>query len=325
MGLPKRPIRIALLGDITRYFSYFIAGVQEGAVRNGCWYRPIDIRQPKNVIANCLNEFVPDLLFVHCLFTKNFNPEEKFDLLAGVRRKYGTKVLYHLGDARTEPRHPHNISTFVDAALVNQTGNIPKFENIWKIKCYHWPYACFYQKQIADPVSKFKHDLVFTGKHGGGGVHADRTKFINDLQKIMKVKIYPDTEYPDTKLLTADISASAKAVLGVCVMNQNIYLYTDVRPVQFCGSGGFLMQYKNAGMEKMFENEKHLVWFEHNNPGKFVELYNRWMKCPSEVTKVRKQGFEFCQKHHSCQRRIEDIINIVYCGQKDTKILLNTV
>lgn len=319
--LSKLSIRIATLGDWGRYFSYFLAGTQEGAILNGCLFRPIDIRQSKEHILKCLAEFRPHILFCHCIFGKIFRPQEQFELLSIIRRKYGTKVYYHLGDARTEPRYPHDISNFVDASLVNQTENLQKFSNIWGVPTYHWPYGCFSQKDIVEPINEFKHDLVFTGRLGGG-VHEGRTKFIKDLKSIFpSLIIYPNKGYPDTKLLTPEISSSSKAILGVCA-GYNIGGYMDVRPYQYPGAGGVLFQRYYKGMDKVFKNKEHLIWFTDDSPKEFLKLYNECINNKGLMEKVRVEGFKFCQKYHSYKRRVKDIIDITFGLFNNTKILM---
>tara|TARA_Y100000310_G_C20697249_1_gene826589 strand:+ start:5034 stop:6008 length:975 start_codon:yes stop_codon:yes gene_type:complete len=321
--LPKRPIRIATLGDWGRYFSYFLAGSQEGSILNGCLFRPIDIRQKDTIWSNIV-EFRPDILLSHCIFGTEFDPPQIHNFLEKAKRRIGTRVFYHAGDARTMPRCPKPINRFIDGCLVNQTGNLKKFSELWQVPTYHWPYGCFAQKSIAKPNPHFVHDLVFTGRLSSNhkGVHGPRTIFIEQIKSKIPIRIFPDEEYTDTKLLTAEIAASAKAILGVCA-GYNILGYMDVRPFQYPGAGAFLLQRKYSNMELVFENNKHMVWFNHDNSNEFINLYKQWLTKPKEIQRIREEGFKFCQKHHSMKRRMEDVINIVYNGLTKTKIFLN--
>lgn len=318
--LPRRPIRIVTLGDWSNYFSYFLAGTQEGAIHNDCLFRPIDIGLSKEKIINCLAQFRPNILFCHCIFSNNFRPQEQFEVLETVRKRFGTKVYYHLGDARTEPRYPQDISRFVDVCLVNQTGNLQKFSDIWKVPTYYWPYGCFKQKEIAVIDPKFRHNLVFTGRLASKGVHEGRSKFVQELKKVLPdLALYPNQEYPDTKLLTADIAASSKAVLGVCA-GYDIEGYIDVRPFQYPGAGGFLFQRYYQGMGKLFENKKHLVWFADYDINNFLGLYGEYMGKPEAMNRIRKDGFAFCQKHHSMQVRVKSVIDLNFGLTTDTNV-----
>jgi len=322
---PKRPIRVCCLGDWDYYFSYFLNGVQEGSILNGCWFRPINIRQNWKMIRKNLDEFKPDILFCHMIFGKD---EEKvlknLKELRGLRKRIGTKVYYHLGDARTEPRYPHDISDSVNACLVNQTGNLQYFSNLWKVPTYYWPYGCFYQKEIAAPVKEFRHGLVFTGRLNEKGIHAHRTKFINDLQKYIGVTVYPSNEYPDTKLLTAEIAASAMAILGVCA-GYDIRGYMDVRPFQYPGAGAFLLQRYYSEMEKVFILDKHMVVFKKDDPELVHHLYKEYMARPERVKRIREAGFNFCQAHHSMYHRVKDVIDITYGESTNTRIFLEDI
>jgi len=320
--LPKSPIRIATLGDWDNYFSYFLSGTMEGAIQNGCWFRPINIRIGKKQIKDNIIEFRPHILFAHMLYSQILKePEGTRNILRKLRQSLNMKVYYHLGDARTEPRYPHNISDHVDGCLINQTENLDKFSSIWGVPCYYWPYGCFYQERIAEPIKEFSHDLVFTGRLSNKGVHAHRTNFVRKLQKIMPIKLYPDDNYIDTKLLTAEVAASAKAVLGVCA-GYNIEGYMDVRPFQYPGAGAFLMQRYYIGMYRVVVDEEHMVIFRHDDVDKFVELYKKWMDKPEEINRIRNTAFEFFQKHHSYYNRVWDIINITFNNAEKCKIFL---
>lgn len=320
---PKRPVRIATLGDWDHYFSYFLNGTQEGAIRNGCWFRPINIRQNWKRIRKNVIEFRPDIMFCHMLFGKDEEKVRKnLKELRGIRKSLGTRVYYHLGDARVEPRYPHDISESVDACLVNQTGNLKYFSRLWQVPTYYWPYGCFYQEKIAAPVEEFEHGLVFTGRLNDKGIHAPRTRFINDIQKYVGVTVYPSNEYPDTKLLTAEIAASAKAILGVCA-GYDIKGYMDVRPMaQYPGAGGLLFQRYYSEMEKVIIPDTHMIVFYDDDPARFYDLYLRWMKKPDKVERIRQEGFKFCQTHHSMYHRVKDVIDITYGVATNTRVFL---
>ena len=320
--LPKSPIRIATLGDWNNYFSYFLNGTMEGAIQNGCWFRPINIRMSKKQIRDNILEFRPHILMTHMLYSQVLKePPETRNMLGKLKQKIDMKIYYHLGDARTEPRYPHNISNHVDGCLVNQTENLNKFSAIWNVPCYYWPYGCFYQDTIADPVEEFTYNLVFTGGLRDKGIHAHRTNFIRELQKKIPVKIYPDDKYSDTKLLTAEIAASARAILGVCA-GYDIGGYMDVRPFQYPGAGGFLMQRYYRGMYKVILPYEHMIVFKSDDPAEFIELYRKWMDKPQEIERIRWAAFNFFQEHHSYYNRMKDVIDITFNNAERCKIFL---
>lgn len=326
-SIPKRPIRIAVLGDWDLYFSYFLNGMQEGAIRNGCWFRPLNIRSPWDKIRENIWEFRPDILGCHMIFSKEpHGPEKHLMEFAKFKKTLNTAIFYHAGDVRTEPRYPDDISKSIDFCLVNQTESLSKFSNYWKVPCYYWPYGCLHQDSIAAVDGRFEHNLVFTGRLSSSptSIHRQRTEFIEKIQALMPITTYPNKEYPDTKLLTAEISASAKAVLGVCT-GYDIAGYMDVRPMQYPGAGAFLLQRRYKGMERVIVDKQHMVLFRSDDPNNFVELYNDWMAKPKEISRIRKSAFEFFQKYHSYERRVQDILNLVYGVATNTRVFLEDV
>lgn len=324
---PKRPIRIAVLGDWDKYFSYFLNGMQEGAIRNGCWFRPLNIRSSWDTIKANIWEFRPDILGCHMIFSKEpHGPEKHLEEFAKFKKTLGTIIFYHAGDARREPRYTKDISRSIDFCLVNQTECLTKFSNYWRVPCYYWPYGCLYQDKIAAVDSRFEHDLVFTGRLSAspGSIHSHRTEFIGKLKELIPITIYPNKDYPDTKLLTAEISASSKAILGVCA-GYDINGYMDVRPFQYPGAGAFLLQRKYKNMERVFIDKQHMVMFRDDEPEHFVDLYQGWMKKSKEISEIRQTAFVFLQRHHSYANRVRDILNIVYGIHNNTKIFLEDV
>ena len=138
-----KQIRVCGVGDYRHYYSYFLYGIMEGAIRNGCWFRPVSmIGQSLEEIEKQVLWFKPHIVLCHGIFGKEM--ERKLKMLKKFRKE-GIVVFYHLGDARPTPRYCDNISEYVDFALLNHS-MIPEFETIWKVKVFHWPYFCFYSR-----------------------------------------------------------------------------------------------------------------------------------------------------------------------------------
>lgn len=303
-----KQLRIATIGDYSNYYSYFLYGTMEGSIRCGAWFRPIqllgvDLKQVEEQI----NFFKPHILFSHCIF--NARPEgwreNVLEILKKTRKRWGTFVCYHMGDARTNPRYPHDISSFVDLGLVNNM-ELNHWKGIWKIPCINWPYAALYQEQIAEKDKRFEYPLVFTGELSNQGHHEERTNFISSLrEKNIHVKIFPDSEFGNSRFMTAEISSSAKAVLG-SQMGKEIFGYVDVRPFQYIGAGALFFQERHRNIDLFFEPYVHYVPYKENNISNFVEQYNRF----AGDRKIRDIGFMFCQEIHSTKKRVEQVIKI---------------
>jgi hypothetical protein len=304
-------LRIAAIGDYLNYYSYFLYGVMEGAIRCGAWFRPISLfGNTLEDVRRQVNVFKPNIILCHCIFNKEpHSRDEIFDTFNMFRKRYGSVVFYHSGDARTVPRYPDDISKIVDFCLVNHS-NLKVMEDKWKVPCFFWPYACLYQPDISKANPKFLADVAFTGYLSDSGHHADRLGFINSIKERVNVRLYPDEDIVDTKFITDIISASSKAVLGY-QMGNDIPGYVDVRPYQYIGSGAVYMQDRHHNIDSVFADGEHYVGFERGNVDSFIEMYEYYaIKNPDLGNEIRRSGFKYCQEKHSTAVRMRRVIDI---------------
>lgn len=85
--------------------------------------------------------------------------------------------------------------------------------------------------------------------------------------------------------------------------------YTSNRLYNILASGGFCLTLKFPGIEAMFENHKHLVWFE--SPEEAIELIRYYRGKPAKMQDIRDAGFAEYQREHSAVRRVEQMIGLV--------------
>jgi len=222
-----------------------------------------------------------------------------------------------MGDARKEPRYPHDISHIVDIGLVNN-GELDRWSGIWHVPCYHWPYAALYQTEINSFDQRFESGVVFTGGLGGNEHHAARAGFVDQLKKEVPVKIYPDEQWGNSRFLTAEVAASSEAVLGF-QMGGDIHGYEDVRPFQYIGAGALYFHNKHRNMDLFFNDGEHYVSFDGTAKG-FCEAYRSIAGDHGKAHAIRAAGFDFCQKYHSTQRRMQLVIDI-YSGKDPGNII----
>jgi len=314
-----KQIRIAILGKYTTYPSYFNIGVLEGAIRCGCSAFPIPLLPQSDLtyLKNQIDFYKPDILLCHCIFDKKpWNRDDLFQILRDTRKKWGTKIVYHCGDARKKPRFPHNISDICDLGLVNHAEH-KGFSELWKIPAIHWPYGCMYQKDIADKQDRFKADIVFTGSLDFGEHHKQRKEFLKQLSKRIQIKTYPDKKYGNSMFITPVVSSSAKGILGT-QMGSDIDLYLDVRPFQYIGAGAIYFHENHKNIQSFFRDYIHYVPYELGNVDVFIRKFNQFndKKC------IREKGFEFCQKYHSTKERLRMILDF-FDGKKLQNIYLD--
>ena len=288
------------------YPSYFNIGSLEGAYRNGCIAFPIPILPQHDIsyIQRQINHYKPDYLLCHCIFdTKPWDRDAMFQILSDARKKWSTKICYHMGDARKTPRYPYDISDIVDLGLVNH-GEFESFSKTWNVQTIHWPYGCLYQKQIAEKNKRLLCDVAFTGSLDSGEHHNDRKIFIESLKKRVNVKIYPDSHYGNSMFMTDEVAASSNVFLGT-QMGKDIYLYVDVRPFQGIGSGAVYFHENHENIKMFFGDYIHYIPFEPNSVDDFMLKYTQY----NDNESIRRNAFEYGQAFHSTKERFRMILD----------------
>lgn len=295
-------MRIACIGDYSVRYSYFTAGVMEGAIRLGHWFRPIALRQVISEIINQVEYFQPDIIFAHQIIDSS--------LLAFFenQRSRGVKIAIHEGDPKSEPRHKSRISRYFDIGLINSSLT-EVFSNMWEIPCYHWPYFCLQQSSIETPQERFKAAVSFSGNITSRGdnshVHYGRAEF---LGKIIGLKVYPNEEIKNSRFLTPIIAASSDTIIGVH-QGWDIPGYLDTRPFQYIGAGALYFHDRCEAIEQYFHDGVHYVGYERKNLDSFFEQYNYYViDHHDEGQRIRQTGFNYCQKEHNAMIRIKQAI-----------------
>ena len=310
MGYKQK--RVVVLGNIQNYYSAFLHGTLEGAILNGAWAKTVQLigRSTKDIKEE-IDFMKPHFLFVHMVF----GPlrQDVLGYFAEIRKKYGTKVIYHMGDSRTTPRYPHLIDQWVDLGLVNH-GQFEDFSDIWGIPTIHYPYMCFNQNDICDIDPRFKGGLAFTGDLQSDKHHGARRQFIQNIKGILPMKVYPTRETGNTRFLTAELSSSADGVLGM-QMGTNIHLYQDVRIFQYCGAGAIYYHDQCEATDVFFEPYVHYVPYIRDDAGDLKEKFNEYTDDKEKGDKIRQEGFKFCQRYHSTKERIKSVFD--YFDGKD--------
>jgi len=312
--------RIVGLGDWHGYYSHFLHGILEGTIRNRGWFRPVYLFQGLDEIEMQIRWFRPHLIIGHMYFNKRPHEPRQLLKMLGRIREMGTKVAYHMGDAKIVSKFPDDISKFVDFALVNHT-NYQEIEKAWGVPCHHWPYMCF-QQNGGEKKAEFEKKVVFTGSLDDGKYHGARKIFIEKLRKEIEVTTFPNSQVGNTRFMTADVSMSAGCVLGV-QMEPQINGYLDVRPFQYIGSGALYFQDRCEAMDRVFKPDYHYVSYRTGSVEDFITKYKYYVEeHPEEGEKIRLQGRRFCQNYHSTKERVKFAMDIAEGKEVTNRIYL---
>lgn len=165
-----------------------------------------------------------------------------------------------------------------------------------------------------EPCARFEGDVAFIGKAHG----SERVEFIQRLSQDLRLKVYgagwrehgviPAREAVGVGDF-ARICASSKIVVGID-KTANTELCFSNRTWFVLGSGGFLLTRYIPGLEKLFANHRHLVWYRDADDA--VELARYYVKADAERSKIARQGYEFVHTHYPFDRMAKNMIEVLF-------------
>lgn len=311
--MADKMIRIACIGDYTARYSYFTAGIMEGAIRLGHWFRPIPLVQPISQIENQVYYFQPHIIFAHQLFGQYHALDEMKNLLKRIRQK-DIKIILHAGDPKPEPRFKENISECINMGLIN-SNMVDIFSEIWDVPCYHWPYFCLQQERIADLDERYKAEVSFSGnvtkRDDPEHPHHGRAEFIKKVKHELGMRIYPNKFVANSRFLTPVVAASSNAVLGIHI-GWNVNGYIDTRPFQYIGAGALYFHDRCAAIDQFFTDGVHYVGYEAGNVESFIDRFRYYInQYPEKALLIRQTGFNYCQKNYNTMVRVRQALEWV--------------
>lgn len=187
-------------------------------------------------------------------------------------------------------------------------------------RTYDEQYKAFYGKPIhympqcghAHPFKqgrKIDWDVVFIGKgEGKKYYHKDRGGIVEELSAHCNFKnISGEGQTSDQHWIYHQTPISL-AVSYPMVEGTSNRLYNIL------ASGGFCLTRYYPGLEKQFENKKHLVWFKDLQEAK--ELIDYYLKNTIERNEIAKNGFNQYVEKHTGAERLKNMFDILQ-GKED--------
>ena len=112
------------------------------------------------------------------------------------------------------------------------------------------------------------------------------------------------------------LCANAKIVLGMNIYN-DIYQYFSNRNLFTLGCGGFLLTHYVPGLEQLFQNHKHLVWYESYDEAVDLIKYYLNPKREEKIKQIRSNAFYFAHDNFSMTQQLQKMFDICEIAVND--------
>jgi len=266
------------------------------------WLNPAKIRRRRKNdsdrwILNKIKIFDPDIIFIYSK-----------DMPLGVLRKIAdgsVKTMMYYEDMSPEVSTSLvQMGMLVDFFLVTNKGMLADYKNAGIAHPVYFIGACDrHDHRLRRPVLPvWKSDIAFIGR---ARANESRVMLTRKLAERFNVKVYGRNWQsfgikPTLKVVTprsyALVCRGAKIILGADITAE-VEGYWSNRLWLTLGCGGFFLTAYVRGMEKYFENKRHLVWY--HSQAECLSLAEEYLAKPDMRRKIARQGYQRVHERHT--------------------------
>ena len=158
---------------------------------------------------------------------------------------------------------------------------------------------------------KWRSDLAFIGSAN----EPERINLMKEVARHFNLKVWGGdwkrhglqchkrNVYPDE---FAKICSGAKIILGIDKSNQ-VEGYFSNRTWITLGCGGFLLTRYVPGLDKIFTNKKHLVWY--HSVEECLQLIAEYLANDEERKRISIEGYHYVHEHHTYDHVVQRILS----------------
>lgn len=190
------------------------------------------------------------------------------------------------------------------------------FNENTEVKGYYLPAGC-YAPEVTMLDGDKNNDVIFVGSRGYHPEYPYRPLLIDWLKETYEERFghySGEQEAIGLKrgLELNQLFADTKVVVGdsLCLGFDYPWYWSD-RIYETLGRGGFLIMPYIRGMEKEFEDGKHLVNYEYGDFKQLKYLIDYYINNPVEREAIRKAGHEYVKNNYSYNHRWKAILDAI--------------
>ena len=259
-----------------------------------------------------VRRFAPDFAFIHA-------QDVSKPVFAGLAGRLPTVMF--TPDCWASPIEPSQLGlgARVDLLCTVARGQVGEFERAGVKRAAYLAEA--HDPELHFPVehadAEFRSEVAFIGKYEGDSrLHETRGALIPAVAKRFDLKLYGsgwdelgfaavrEDVFPEQY---REICRGAGIVLG-CDWRHDVAWYFSNRTWFTLGSRGFLLTNYAPGLEDLFENHRHLVWYR--SVDECLELIEHYRTRPDERTRIAAEGHAFARAHRTYDDFARDLIDL---------------
>jgi hypothetical protein len=211
------------------------------------------------------------------------------------------------------------LAAHVDLLCTVARGQVAEFERAGVKRAAYLAEA--HDPELHHPVEhakpEFASEVAFIGKCGRESpLHATRRALIAPVAERFDLKLY-GSGWSELGLAAAredvfpeqyrEICRGARIVLG-CDWRHDVEWYFSNRTWFTLGSRGFLLTNYAPGLEQIFENHRHLVWYR--SVDECLELIEHYRSRPAERARIAAEGHAFALAHRTYDHFARDLVDL---------------
>ena len=222
-----------------------------------------------------------------------------FDIAKDLK-KIGTKTIFWF----TDPDKPWqmDLDGVLDYMFLSNTGQLEDYRKAFNIK------NVYFMAQPCTPSIMHRcnlpeiYDVGFTGALSKDKLHDTRRKVVNDLSGKYNVAVRNNMRNH-----VSEFYSQSKIVFGASDFKYELYTSNRIFVAMSCQRA--YLTNKFPGIERLFKNKEHLLWFE--NYSEVMDIVDYYLKHDSERNKIAENGARIAHAKHTYKERLKNIFDIV--------------
>jgi hypothetical protein len=218
------------------------------------------------------------------------------------------------------PRWLSALMPHVDLFLTSAKGMIPAYQRHtsapvrWVYEGVHLP-SFPRLRASGSELTPYRSEVAFVGnvRHSRNAKPAARERLLDAVHRRFDLRVWgpqglpPDTrmkrlnvlEWPAYNRELVRICNATPIVLGINEVN-SVELYFSNRTFLTLACGGFHLTHYVPGLERMFENRRHLVWF--HSDAECLELIRYYLDHPRQRRAIARAGQAWTRARYGMRR-----------------------